>query len=80
MARYPDQTFEGLVMQRTAKALLFWGWYWHGPLWLPLSQVHIDVDGDGFVVKVKGWLANKNNLQEFTEYTETDIEERTYHG
>lgn len=73
-------TFEGVIEQRTSKAVLFWGHFWHAPLWLPTSQISVRPDGYGVVVTVRSWLAHKNRLVEFTEYTEADIEERSYKG
>ena len=73
-------TFEGYVIQRTAKAFLFWGHFWHAPLWFPASQAELEPDGGSYVMKLREWLAKQDNLEEFTEYTETDIEERTWDG
>lgn len=60
-------TFEGYVMLRSPKAVWFWGHYWKGPVWLPLSQIEIKPDGGGWVVTVKKWLCNANGLIEFAE-------------
>lgn len=67
-------TFEGNIVQRSAKAICFWCHYWWAPIWLPVSQSTIVEDGEGYVVHVKDWLCKKRDMQEFTEYTEKDIE------
>lgn len=62
-------TFEGVVLVRSAKALLFRGWYWEGALWLPVSQIEVVPDGEmAVVVKVKDWLARKRDIQELEHY------------
>lgn len=74
------ETFEGHVEFFTGAAVLFWGVYWESPLWLPLSQVTLfvdDLENDTWVLILNGWLADKNDLREFTHYTKEDIEERS---
>jgi hypothetical protein len=78
MNRVPH-TFEGTVHVMSARALLFQSHYWEAPMWLPLSQVEIIQDFDSpleTVVKVSAWLCGKNELSEFTRYTEEDMEKR----
>lgn len=74
-------TFEGRVLFYTAKAFMFMSHYWAGPLFFPISQAQIEPDGeDTHVVKIKSWLCEKSDIQEFTEYDEKAIEDRTYNG
>jgi hypothetical protein len=60
--------FEGYVTANTPKAILFHGHYWEEPVWLPLSQVTMVLDEDGWdvVLSVVDWLSKKNELIEFT--------------
>lgn len=71
-------TFEGVLVFRTARAILFQSHYWAGPLWFPLSQLDMEIDGEfdepGRVIHVKPWLPEKKGLEEFTEYDEEAIE------
>jgi hypothetical protein len=63
----------------SGRALLFQSHYWEAPMWLPLSQVEIIQDFDSpleTVVKVSAWLCSKNELSEFTHYTEEDMGKR----
>ena len=68
-------TFEGNIIQRSAKAVCFWCHYWWAPLWLPLSQVKVEDDGDSHVIHLRDWLAEKRGVKEFTEYTAEELEE-----
>lgn len=69
------ETFEGLILARTNKGVLFEGNYWEGALWFPVSQVILEEDGEGsYVMKVKDWLAKKRGCFEFTYYSLVDIE------
>ena len=72
-----DRVFEGLIVAGTGKALLFHGYYWEKPLWLPRSQVEIEPDGDSFVIRVTKWLCDKNELFEFYHYSAEQIEARS---
>jgi len=74
-------TFEGTVHFYTSSALLFQSHYWEGALWFPRSQSLVFPDGDyNQVIKIKSWLCDKNDIQEFTSYDATEIEDRTYEG
>ena len=69
-------TFEGVVHQNTAKAVLFQSHFWDAPVWLPRSQTSIYKDGEeeeNVVVKVNDWLCNKRGMLEFTYYNEKEI-------
>lgn len=67
-------TFEGIVIQRTARGVLFQSHFWDAPLWFPSSQMEIEPDGDLWVVaRVKDWLITKKGMLEFTYYTEDAI-------
>lgn len=69
-------TFEGTISLWTNAAVHFQSVYWEAPMWLPISQIIIERDGDGYyVVKLKDWLAGKKRLYEFTHYGEAEIEE-----
>lgn len=70
-------TFEGNIIERSAKAICFMCHYWWAPMWLPVSQLQMEEDGDGHVIHVKDWLCNKRSLDEFTEYTEEEILRRS---
>jgi hypothetical protein len=71
---YEYVVFEGVVLQRTARGVLFQGHYWEAPLWLPTSQTLHEPDGDmACVMGVKSWLASKKGLSEFTQYSEEEI-------
>lgn len=70
-------TFEGYVLARSPKAVLFQGHYWGGALWLPISQIQMEPDGPvSVVVQMKDWLAGKRDLRECETYTEEDIKTR----
>ncbi len=63
--------FHGVILAWTNAAILFQSHWWHHPMWLPKSQVYISHDdGTSWEVNVRAWLANKNNLDEFSEVTE----------
>lgn len=67
-------TFEGVILQRTARGILFQGHFWEAPLWFPSSQTTDTPDGDfGCVFWVKDWLADKRGIYEFTYYSEEQI-------
>ena len=67
-------TFEGMILARTARAVLFQSNYWDAPLWFPVSQANIVPDGDmSVVIHVKEWLTTKRGLLEFTAYSENEI-------
>lgn len=70
-------TFEGYILRRTQKGLLFHGNYWEAPLWFPMSQTVIEEDPDAMehVVKVRSWLCRKKGLNEFCFYSEKEIEQ-----
>ena len=70
------QTFEGVVLASSTKAVLFHGVYWDGALWLPRSQIEVIEDDDSYIIEVSGWLAGKNNLFEFEHYNEEAIAKR----
>ena len=64
----------GYVVTQTTKAVLFWDHFWHGPLWLPKSQMHEwcgnpDSPYVEVQVVITDWIANKQEppLYEFTE-------------
>lgn len=68
------KTFEGMVVQRTARGVLFQGVYWDAPLWFPASQTEVTPDGAmGCVFRVKSWLTKKLGAEEFTYYSEEEI-------
>lgn len=69
-------TFEGYVVYRTGKAILFNGHYWDGALWFPLSQINVVEDPESieWVISVADWLCNKKGLLEFSHYSEEEIE------
>jgi hypothetical protein len=68
-------TFEGVILQRSARALMFQSHYWEGGVWFPNSQVEVLPDGDmSVVVHVNDWLASKRGILEFTPYSVHDIE------
>lgn len=68
-------TFEGVIITHTAKAVLFQSWYWEDGMWFPTSQVRWQEDGPvSCVIEVRDWLANKNGLLEFTQYTSQQLE------
>lgn len=61
-------TFEGIVHAATPRAFLFQSHYWCAPQWLPFSQTTLVKEHkDEVVIKIAGWLANKNGFVEFTE-------------
>lgn len=67
-------TFEGIILGRTARGVLFQSYYWSAPLWFPSSQAEIQEDeGLSVVFQVKDWLCNKKGLLEFTPYSEAEI-------
>lgn len=69
-------TFEGMVLARTARGILFQGTYWDAPLWFPSSQTLDNPDGVfTCVFRVKKWLADRKGLLEFTHYSEDAIKE-----
>lgn len=73
------RTFEGVIHFMSARAVLFQCHYWEGPIWIPLSQSEIIQDFDSpleVVLKVSPWLCNKNELEEFTYYSEEDVAKR----
>lgn len=66
--------FEGQVLGRSTKAVLFQSNYWEQPIWFPTSQSELIEDGEtGYVIKVKPWLADKLGVLEFTYYSKEDI-------
>lgn len=68
-------TFEGYVLVRTGKAVMFQSYYWDGGLWFPMSQSILERDGeDTWTIKVKDWLTKKNGIEEFTPYDAEQIE------
>lgn len=69
-------TFEGNILRRTQRGVLFIGNYWEAPLWFPISQMAIDQDIDSLesVVKIKSWLCRKRGINEFTHYSEEEIQ------
>ena len=67
-------TFEGRVLFRTNAAVLFEGVYWAGGVWFPMSQSILFEDEEMWVIKVRDWLTKKNGIEEFTPYSEEDIE------
>lgn len=70
-----DVTFEGFVIETSPKAVLFHGHYWDIAVWLPMSQITVTNDDEtSKIVKVRGWLAKKNNLVEFCHLTEDDLQ------
>lgn len=70
-------TFEGRILAWTAKAILFWGNYWGGPLWMPKSQVTIEEDDESYIVKTTPWYSGVKKIEEFTEYNEEEIQVRS---
>jgi len=64
------------VITRTAKAMLFWGHFWHAPMWIPLSQITEIEDDDSHVVHMSNWFSKKTDVAEFTEYTIEQIDAR----
>lgn len=62
--------FDGDIIARSKKAVLFRGDYWEKPehaegVWLPLSQCTLEVDPTDpqrGTVLVPGWLVKKNEL------------------
>lgn len=68
-------TFEGFILVRTPKAILFNGHFWEGPLWFPTSQIDIvsGIDCLESVIHVKSWLCQKRGIHEFTHYSEEEI-------
>jgi hypothetical protein len=74
-----QRTFEGVIHFTSARAILFQSHYWEGPIWLPLSQIEMYPDYDSafeVVVKVSSWICGKNELEEFTYYSEEDVKKR----
>lgn len=70
-------TFEGYVLARSPKAVLFQGHYWGSGLWFPVSQIQVIEDGPmSVVMRVKDWLAGKRDIREFETYNEEEIRER----
>lgn len=67
-------TFEGRITKGSPAAVCFQGQYWEGEVWFPRSQVEIEEDEDGVVLRLKDWLAKKNGLLEFTRYGVTELE------
>lgn len=67
-------TFEGRLVNWSGAAVCFQGQYWEGGVWLPRSQVEIEDDDGGVVIRVKDWLAKKNGLLEFTHYGAAELE------
>lgn len=67
--------FEGIIVGHSAKAILFQGWYWEAPVWLPTSQTRLYPDEDSYVVDVRDWLTEKRGILEFTSYTEEQLNE-----
>ena len=62
-------TFIGYPVAISNKAVLFQDHFWHGPEWLPFSQIEFNTapDTNEASVDVAGWLCKKRGLQEFTE-------------
>lgn len=79
MAYKPRLTFEGVIHAASAKAILFQCHFWWAPMWLPRSQIEVveDPDGEERIVRVSDWLSRQDRLEEFTELTVEDIEERS---
>lgn len=69
-------TFEGVTLAQTARAILFQSHYWEAPMWLPTSQIEVEVTFDEpleTVIKVKSWLCSKRGFHEFNHYTDEEI-------
>lgn len=64
----PVNVFEGYKLFETPKAIRFWGHFWHGPAWLPKSQIsHMEEDGDSTIVHASDWICGKKDVREFEE-------------
>lgn len=66
--------FEGVITKSSMAAVCFKGQYWESGVWFPRSQMIIEDDDEGVVVKIKDWLAKKNGLLEFTHYGAAELE------
>lgn len=79
MARRPSLTFEGIVHAVSAKAVLFQCHFWWAPMWLPRSQIEVieDPEGNERIVRVSDWLARQDRLEEFTELTLEEVQDRS---
>lgn len=67
--------FEGVIHAYSPKAIFFQSWYWEEGLWLPASQIRWYADGElTYVIEMRDWLADKNGLLEFTQYSAQHME------
>lgn len=67
-------TFEGIILNRTTRAIMFQSHYWGAGMWFPSSQTEVlEDEGMSVVVRVKDWLCSKKGLLEFTSYSEAEI-------
>jgi hypothetical protein len=59
----------GYITTETAKAILFWDHFWHGPEWFPKSQVQIgrEQNTDEVSIEPSAWIARQNGVREFEE-------------
>lgn len=70
-------TYEGRILAVVGRTFLFQSHYWHGPIFLPISQVTVEPDGEmDCVIHLKDWLARKNDIPEFTELTQEEVDKR----
>lgn len=67
-------SFLGVILIKTHKAILFQSHYWHVPSWLPLSQCDVitSLDTEEVEVRVKSWLPRKSGYSETSEILEFD--------
>ena len=69
-------TFEGYVIARSSKAVMFQSVYWDGGIWFPNSQITLEEDGDiSLILCVNDWLTKKRDILEFTHYGSKEIED-----
>lgn len=64
-----NNSFLGYIVMTTNRAILFWGHFWHAPIWLPKSNatVRTNLDNDEVEVRATDWICGKNNMEEFRE-------------
>jgi hypothetical protein len=66
--------FTGGIVFRTAKAVLFWDYYWEEPQWLPRSAIKMEIEPlhDEVTIQIDHWLCRKNEWIEFTHIPKMD--------
>ena len=70
LVRITQRWFIGEVDAVSPKAMLFQGQFWHGPEWLPFSQItSTPLPGTSEVlVEVSEWMSRTKGIREFQEF------------